>query len=161
MTTHTYTSEHRYGGENQLVKSAEFAESWYYQGAKHTIDAVKEWRQKFDAPMAAEPTVDHPATNALCIALLEEELHELEVALSNRDKVAALDALTDLQYLLDGTYLALGMAHLKHDAFNEVQRSNMSKLGEDGLPVRRNDGKILKGPNYFPPNLQQFFRDDI
>lgn len=158
MTTHTYKSTHRYGGDNQLVRSADAADCWYNEGAGHTIACVKEWHDKFSVPMASEPTIDHLMTNALRIALLEEELNELRAALSDRDPVEALDALTDLQYILDGTYLALGLGHLKRAAFDEVHRSNMSKLGADGEPVRRNDGKILKGPNYSKPNLQQFFK---
>jgi hypothetical protein len=85
--------------------------------------------------------------------LLEEELRELGEALEERDPVAVLDALTDLQYVLDGAYLALGFHAYKGDALLEVHRSNMSKLGENGRPIYREDGKILKGPNYSPPDL--------
>ena len=71
--------------------------------------------------------------------------------------LAALDGLVDLQYVLDGAFLSLGLHKVKADAFAEVHRSNMSKLGADGKPVRReSDGKVLKGPNFFQPNLQQF-----
>ena len=94
-------------------------------------------------------------TNKLRLNLLQEEVDELKEALANGDTVEALDALTDIQYVLDGAYLSLGLHKLKDAAFSEVQRSNMSKLGEDGKPIRREeDGKILKGPNYFAPDLK-------
>jgi predicted HAD superfamily Cof-like phosphohydrolase len=83
-------------------------------------------------------------------------LDELTEALKAKDPVGALDALTDLQYVLDGTYLSLGLASLKGKAFDEVHRSNMSKLGADGKPIYREDGKVLKGPDYSPPDLGQF-----
>lgn len=91
------------------------------------------------------------------LALLKEELAELEQAIANNDRLEILDALTDLQYVLDGTYIVFGMAHMKDAAFAEVHRSNMSKLGEDGNPIYREDGKVLKGPRYSPPNLERFF----
>ena len=88
------------------------------------------------------------------IELLREELAELKEALDSGDTVGVLDALTDLQYVLDGADRSLGYHQLKDAAFAEVQRSNMSKLGPDGKPViRPEDGKILKGPNYSPPDL--------
>ena len=100
-----------------------------------------------------------PKTNDLRINLLAEELDELREALVAGDIVEVLDALTDLQYVLDGAYLSFGLHDVKDAAFAEVQRSNMSKLGEDGKPIRReSDGKILKGPNFFEPDLSQFIK---
>jgi predicted HAD superfamily Cof-like phosphohydrolase len=86
--------------------------------------------------------------------LLNEEFKELEEALEEQDVVKVLDALLDIQYVLDGALLAWGLYKLKHRGFAEVHRSNMSKAGEDGKPIYREDGKILKGPNYTPPDLK-------
>jgi len=88
---------------------------------------------------------------------LAEELDELKEALAAGDMVETLDALIDLQYVLDGAFLSFGLHGVKTAAFNEVHRSNMSKLGEDGKPIRREgDGKVMKGPNYFKPDMAQF-----
>lgn len=88
------------------------------------------------------------------LQLIQEELHELAQSFAEVDIVESLDALTDLQYVIDGTYCALGMdSKLKEAAFNEVHRSNMSKLGEDGKPILNDAGRVQKGPNYFKPDL--------
>jgi predicted HAD superfamily Cof-like phosphohydrolase len=86
----------------------------------------------------------------------EENLEYLD-ACYNNDLVGIADALGDKLYILCGTILKHGMQHIIEDVFNEIQASNMSKLGEDGMPILREDGKILKGPNYFKPNLEKFF----
>lgn len=119
-----------------------------------SIDLVREFHAAFGQADAGSPRIDNEKTNDLRISLLDEELDELAVALCARDPVAVLDALTDLQYVLDGAYLQLGFADVKDAALAEVHRSNMSKLGADGKPVHRADGKILKGPNYSPPDLK-------
>ena len=91
--------------------------------------------------------------------MLQEELDELKEALAHDDYVETLDALIDLQYVLDGAFLSFGMQDVKGVAFDEVHRSNMSKLGEDGKPIRREgDGKVMKGPNYFKPDMAQFIK---
>ncbi len=118
-----------------------------------SIELVREFHDAFNQPDASEPHIDDDKTNNLRISLLHEELCELEEALIARDPVAVLDALTDLQYVLDGAYLQFGFADYKETALAEVHRSNMSKLDENGEPIYRADGKILKGPNYSPPNL--------
>jgi len=118
-----------------------------------TLDMVREFHNAFGVHCATHPTIDNVTVNALRLSLLEEEVGELWQALNAGDKVATLDALTDIQYVLDGAYLALGFSHVKQEAFKEVHRSNMSKLGDDGHPVRRPDGKVLKGPHYTPPDL--------
>lgn len=87
------------------------------------------------------------------LQLIQEELSELAQGFANNDPVECLDALTDIQYVLDGTYLATGLAPLKEGAFLEVQRSNMSKLGEDGQPILNEAGRVVKGPNYSEPDL--------
>ena len=68
-----------------------------------------------------------------------------------------LDALGDMLYILCGTIIEHGMQDIIEDVFDEIQRSNMSKLGKDGEPIYRDDGKVLKGPNYFKPNFKKFF----
>lgn len=122
-----------------------------------TVQAVQEFHEAFDLPVRSQPSINDPKTNLLRINLLAEELEELQEALDEGDIVEVLDALTDLQYVLDGAYLSFGLHHVKQAAFDEVHRSNMSKLGADGKPIRRpEDGKVLKGPDYFKPDLSQF-----
>lgn len=124
-----------------------------------TLEQVKEFHETYGLPVKSAPDISDAKTNALRINLLAEELDELQEALDAGDIVEVLDALTDLQYVLDGAYLSFGLHDVKDTAFAEVQRSNMSKLGEDGKPIRREtDGKILKGPNFFEPDLSQFIK---
>lgn len=124
---------------------------------KTTLEQVTEFHLTYGLPVEAAPRIDDEKTNALRINLLAEELEELKEALDAGDIVEVLDALTDLQYVLDGAYLSFGLHAVKQAAFDEVHRSNMSKLGADGKPIRRpEDGKVLKGPNYFEPDLGQF-----
>lgn len=122
-----------------------------------TIDKVREFHETYGLPVEKKMTISDEKTNALRINLLAEELDELRDALAAGDLVETLDALIDLQYVLDGAFLSFGMQDLKEAAFDEVHRSNMSKLGADGKPiVRPEDGKILKGPDYFKPDISQF-----
>lgn len=126
---------------------------------KTTLEQVREFHETYGLPVKPVPDISDPKTNDLRINLLAEELDELREALEAGDVVEVLDALTDLQYVLDGAYLSFGLHDVKDAAFAEVQRSNMSKLGEDGKPIRReSDGKILKGPNFFEPDLSQFVK---
>lgn len=128
--------------------------------SKTTLEQVQIFHETYGLPVKDAPDISDPKTNALRVNLLEEEVEELKEALEQGDIVEVLDALTDLQYVLDGAYLSFGLQSLKMPAFEEVQRSNMSKLGEDGKPiVREEDGKILKGPNYFKPDLAEFLKD--
>jgi len=124
---------------------------------KTTLIQVQEFHETYGLPVKSEPHISDAQTNALRINLLAEELDELREALEAGDMVEVLDALTDLQYVLDGAYLSFGLHDVKQAAFDEVHRSNMSKLGADGKPIRREgDGKVLKGPNFFEPALGQF-----
>lgn len=130
-----------------------------------SLDMVREFHERFGQVVNDEPSLGDERLNSLRVDLIAEELCELAEALGCKIEftweaydlptktIAALDALTDLQYVLDGAYLSLGFAHLKDAALAEVHRSNMSKLGADGRPVLRDDGKILKGPGYSPPDL--------
>lgn len=127
---------------------------------KSTLEQVKIFHETYGLPVKNAPDISDPQTNELRVNLLQEEVDELREALEDGDIVEVLDALTDIQYVLDGAYLSFGLHHLKEAAFAEVQRSNMSKLGADGKPIRREgDGKVLKGPNYTPPDIAQFLKD--
>ena len=85
------------------------------------------------------------------VSLIDEELEELKQAIKDRDLKEVADALTDILYVTYGAGHAFGIN--LDQCFNEVQQSNMSKLGEDGKPIYNEDGKVLKGPNYFKPDL--------
>lgn len=124
---------------------------------KTTIQQVQEFHETYGLPVREAPDLSCEQTNELRVNLIAEELEELQDALKNGDVVETLDALIDLQYVLDGAFLSFGLHNVKDKAFSEVHRSNMSKLGEDGKPIRREgDGKVLKGPNYFKPDIAQF-----
>ena len=94
--------------------------------------------------------------NKLRIDLIEEELQELKDAIDKKDLKETVDALTDILYVAYGAGHAFGVNLDK--CFEEVQNSNMSKLGEDGKPIYNENGKVMKGPNYFKPNLNQFLK---
>lgn len=107
--------------------------------------------------LAAGAKIDGDEAGALLLIrlqLCQEELAELAVGMINRDPVECLDALTDMTYVADGTYLTLGLGHYKAAAFAEVHASNMSKLGEDGKPIISDAGRVVKGPNYRKPDLR-------
>ncbi|MGH1455387.1 MAG: hypothetical protein ACRBDI_01270 [Alphaproteobacteria bacterium] len=124
---------------------------------KTTLDQVQEFHETYGLSVEGSPKISDGKTNLLRINLLTEELGELKEALEQGDLVETLDALIDLQYVLDGAFLSFGLQHVKDAAFDEVHRSNMSKLGADGKPIRRpEDGKVLKGPDYFKPDMAQF-----
>jgi len=94
----------------------------------------------------------------LRIDLIEEELNELKEAINNNDIVEVADALTDILYVTYGAGHSFGIDLNK--CFDEVQKSNMSKLGEDGKPIYNDSGKVMKGPNYFAPDLKKIIELD-
>ena len=94
--------------------------------------------------------------NKLRVSLIEEELDELKAAIKDNDIKEVADALTDILYVTYGAGHAFGINLDK--CFEEVQNSNMSKLGDDGKPIFNENGKVMKGPNYFKPNLNQFLK---
>jgi predicted HAD superfamily Cof-like phosphohydrolase len=94
----------------------------------------------------------------LRIDLIEEELNELKEAIKNKDIVEVADALTDILYVTYGAGHSFGVN--LDECFDEVQRSNMSKLGQDGKPIYNDSGKVMKGPNYFAPNLKKIVNLD-
>ncbi len=94
--------------------------------------------------------------NKLRIDLIEEELNELKKAISENDIKEVADALTDILYVVYGAGHAFGIN--LDNCFDEVQRSNMSKLGEDGKPIYNDNGKVMKGPNYFKPDISKYLK---
>ena len=128
---------------------------------RSTLEQVQEFHETYGLPVHDDVNLSCAQTKELRINLLQEELNELKEALANDDPQETLDALIDLQYVLDGAFLSFGMQAVKELAFDEVHRSNMSKLGADGKPIRREgDGKVMKGPNYFAPDLGKFIKKD-
>ncbi|MBL6671035.1 MAG: nucleoside triphosphate pyrophosphohydrolase family protein [Flavobacteriaceae bacterium] len=119
------------------------------------IKHVEKFHDTFGIPNKYVPTADlFKATIALRHRLMAEENEEyLEAALEG-DAVEVADALGDMMYILCGTILSHGMQHIIEEVFEEIQASNMSKLGEDGKPIYRADGKVMKGPGYFKPNIK-------
>lgn len=119
---------------------------------RDTLSIVREWHEAFDVPVQDAPLIPDGRVQ-MRLAILEEEVAELRAAVEAGNMVEVLDALCDIQYVLDGTFLEFGLHGLKDQAMAEVHASNMSKLGADGRPVLREDGKVLKGPSFFPPDL--------
>ena len=123
---------------------------------KNKINAVKEFHNSFGLGVSEQMIADlGVAKNMLRFNLMDEENKEYLEAAQNNDLVEVADALGDMLYILCGTILEHGMQYKIEEVFNEIQRSNMSKLGEDGKPIYREDGKVLKGPNYFKPNIDE------
>lgn len=121
---------------------------------KNKIEAVKAFHTAFKIGHREVPKADlGNAKNTLRFNLMKEENEEYLEAANNDDLVEVADALGDMLYILCGTIIEHGMQHKIEEVFNEIQRSNMSKLGEDGEPIYRADGKVMKGPNYFKPNI--------
>ncbi|MGG6230255.1 hypothetical protein [Tenacibaculum sp. SDUM215027] len=123
---------------------------------KKRIEAVHEFHSAFGLGIKNKPTANiGRERNLLRYNLMKEENEEYLEAAENNDLVEVADALGDMLYILCGTIIEHGMQHKIEEVFNEIQRSNMSKLGEDGTPIYREDGKVLKGPNYFKPNIKE------
>ncbi|MFD0796917.1 hypothetical protein ACFQZJ_05565 [Maribacter chungangensis] len=121
---------------------------------KNKINCVKLFHQSFGLGVSKELKPDLGASkNLLRFNLMDEENKEYLEAATNKDMVEVADALGDMLYILCGTILEHGMQHKIEEVFYEIQRSNMSKLGIDGKPIYRDDGKVLKGPNYSKPNI--------
>ncbi len=108
----------------------------------------------FGQEIKNRPSFSTEKINQLRISLIQEELDELKEAMANNNLLEVADALTDLLYVTYGAGHAFGIDLDK--CFNEVQNSNMSKLGEDGKPIYNELGKVMKGPNYFKPDLTKF-----
>lgn len=118
------------------------------------IDCVRQFHDSFGIENRNAPAGElAEATVRLRHRLMAEETEEYLEAALNGDAVEIADALGDQLYILCGTILSHGMQHIIEDVFMEIQSSNMSKLGADGRPIYREDGKVMKGPNYFKPNI--------
>jgi len=108
----------------------------------------------FGQDVKNKPSFSTDKINKLRVDLIKEELEELNEAMKNKDLLEVADALTDILYVTYGAGHAFGIDLDK--CFNEVQNSNMSKLDSNGKPIYNNDGKVMKGPNYFKPDLKKF-----
>lgn len=123
---------------------------------KKQLEKVKEFQQKFNQVVSETPVMLNNKNGALRYELMKEENEEYFDAIIDGDMVEVADALGDQLYILLGTINAHGMQHIIEKVFDEIHASNMSKLGEDGESIFREDGKVLKGPYFFKPNLKQF-----
>lgn len=122
---------------------------------KNKIAAVEKFHKAFGLGIKRKPTADLGIKkNLLRYELMREENEEYLEAANHKDLVEVSDALGDMLYILCGTIIEHGLQHKIEEIFEEIQRSNMSKLGADGKPIYREDGKVLKGPGYFMPNIQ-------
>jgi predicted HAD superfamily Cof-like phosphohydrolase len=123
------------------------------------LSRVSDFHKAFGHPVKQEIGIPDKKRCELRINLIREELYELEDAFKDGDIVKVADALIDLEYVLHGTTLECGLQD-KHEAlFAEVHRSNMSKLGADGKPLYREDGKVTKGPHYQEPDLEGIIKE--
>ena len=120
------------------------------------FEKVGLFMKTFGQEIKATPSLSSEKINNLRISLINEELEEFNEAIRNNDLKEAADALTDILYVTYGAGHAFGINLDK--CFDEVQRSNMSKLGEDGKPIYNELGKVMKGPKYFKPDLNKFLK---
>ena len=120
------------------------------------FDDVKKFMQAFGQPVKTKPNFPDVKTVSLRFDLIKEELNELDQAIKEKNLTEVADALTDILYVTYGAGHAFGINLDK--CFEEVQNSNMSKLDENGKPIYNEHGKVMKGPNYFKPNLLQFVK---
>ena len=118
------------------------------------FNKVKTFMETFGQEVKTKPSLSTDKINGLRYDLIKEELEELKVAMENKDLLEVADALTDILYVTYGAGHAFGIDLDK--CFEEVQISNMSKLGEDGKPIYNESGKVMKGPKYFKPDLTKF-----
>ena len=118
------------------------------------IEHVRTFHEVYEAPILNEPGMPSKDRQSLRLRLLSEELQEYKEACEKNDLIEVADSLVDLAYILFGTVLEHGLDKHFEAMFEEVQRSNMSKLDENGMPIKREDGKVLKGPNFFLPDLK-------
>ena len=118
------------------------------------FQSVKKFMQTFGQEVKGKAAFPNEKTVQLRYELIKEELEELKQAIKDKDLKEVADALTDILYVTYGAGHAFGVDLNK--CFDEVQRSNMSKLGSDGKPIYNENGKVMKGPDYFKPNLSKF-----
>ena len=118
------------------------------------FEDVKKFMKTFGQKVITKPQFPDEKTMNLRLELIKEELNELEQAMNSKDLKEVADALTDILYVTYGAGHAFGIDLDK--CFQEVQNSNMSKLGQDGKPIYNEHGKVMKGPDYFKPDLSKF-----
>ena len=118
------------------------------------FEKVGLFMKTFGQEVKNKPGLSTEKINKLRVSLINEELEEFKEAIKNNDLKEVVDALTDILYVTYGAGCAYGIDLDK--CFKEVQRANMSKLGNDGKPIYNDKGKVMKGPNYSAPNLKQF-----
>ena len=121
------------------------------------FNKVKTFMETFGQEVKNKPSFSADKINSLRYDLIKEELEELKVAMKNKDLLEVADALTDILYVTYGAGHAFGINLDK--CFMEVQQSNMSKLDNNGKPIYNESGKVMKGPNYFKPNLIKFIKN--
>ena len=117
---------------------------------------VKIFMETFGQEVKSQPSFSSEKINNLRYNLIKEELDELKKAMDNKDLLEVAYALTDILYVTYGAGIAFGINLDK--CFDQVQKSNMSKLGDDGKPIYNKAGKVMKGPNYFKPDLSKFVK---
>ena len=123
------------------------------------LHAVKEFHTAFAIGHSEHPRADLGETKKMLrFNLMKEENEEYLEAVQNNDLIEIADALGDMLYILCGKIIEHGLQHKIEEIFDEIQRSNISKLGEDGNPIYREDGKVMKGPNYFRPDFSKILR---
>ena len=126
-----------------------------YKGLEMTnFEKVKKFMETFSQEVKEKASFPDPKITSLRYDLIREELNELKEAIKKKDLTEVADALTDILYVTYGAGHAFGINLDK--CFQEVQNSNMSKLGSDGKPIYNEKGKVMKGPKYFKPNLNKF-----
>ena len=126
---------------------------------KKELDSVKLFHKKFNINYLNDPKANIPEEiKELRFKLMEEENLEYLKASKENDIVEIADALGDMLYILCGTIISHGLQNKIEEIFQEIQNSNMSKLGDNGKPIYRDDGKVLKGPNYFKPNIRKILK---
>ena len=118
------------------------------------FEKVKKFMQTFGQEVKSKPSFPNDRIVKLRYGLIDEELSELKLAIKDKDITEVADALTDILYVTYGAGHAFGIDLDK--CFDEVQNSNMSKLDVDGKPIFNENGKVMKGPNYYKPNLKKF-----
>tara|TARA_B100001121_G_scaffold250733_1_gene226775 strand:- start:79 stop:468 length:390 start_codon:yes stop_codon:yes gene_type:complete len=126
---------------------------------KKELESVKLFHQKFNINYLNEPKANIPdEIKELRFKLMEEENLEYLKATKENDIVEIADALGDMLYILCGTIISHGLQNKIEEIFQEIQNSNMSKLDDNGKPIYRDDGKVLKGPNYFKPDIRKILK---
>jgi len=125
---------------------------------KKQLEQVAEFHRTFGVDIEPMPTIPTFEICRLRHALLLEEVYELNAASMTGDMVGVADGLADCLYILFGTALAFGLQNHIEQIFDEVHRSNMSKTGPDGRPIYSGNGKVLKGPNYFKPDIESILK---